>query len=196
MYSASVHDRYFNSRIIRLKCKQEGTTIKQQQEGQENISMLLLKTLSISTLSILFVLIFIGGYVSASGVGLSCPDWPLCPAGLVPLQDFIIEYFHRTIAAITGLMVIITMLFTLKSKQAPKEMKIASIIAGAAVIAQITLGAIVILERLHAHLVTLHLGIGIILFSMLVLVNLYVRKIPNNKNNNTEPISNLEKSTV
>ena len=158
-----------------------------------------LKTLSFSTLSILFVLIFIGGYVSASGVGLSCPDWPLCPAGLVPLQDFIIEYFHRTIAAITGLMVIITMLFTLKSKQAPKEMKIASIIAGAAVIAQITLGAIVILERLHAHLVTLHLGIGIILFSMLVLVNLYGRKIPNNKNNNnnnTEPISNLEKSTV
>jgi heme A synthase len=170
--------------------------IKKQQEGQENISMLLLKTLSFSTLSILFVLIFIGGYVSASGVGLSCPDWPLCPAGLVPLQDFIIEYFHRTIAAITGLMVIITMLFTLKSKQAPKEMKIASIIAGAAVIAQITLGAIVILERLHAHLVTLHLGIGIILFSMLVLVNLYGRKIPNNKNNNTEPISNLEKSTV
>ena len=196
MYSTSIHDRDFNSRIIRIKCKQEGTTIKQQKEGQENIIMLLLKTLSFSTLSILFVLIFIGGYVSASGVGLSCPDWPLCPAGLVPLQDFIIEYFHRTIAAITGLMVIITMLFTLKSKQAPKEMKIASIIAGAAVIAQITLGAIVILERLHAHLVTLHLGIGIILFSMLVLVNLYGRKIPNNKNNNTEPISNLEKSTV
>ena len=56
---------------------------------------MLLKTLSFSTLSILFVLMFIGGYVSASGVGLSCPDWPLCPAGLVPLQDFIIEYFHR-----------------------------------------------------------------------------------------------------
>jgi cytochrome c oxidase assembly protein subunit 15 len=156
---------------------------------------MLLKTLSFSTLSILFVLIFIGGYVSASGVGLTCPDWPLCPAGLVPLQDFIIEYFHRTIAAITGLMVIITMAFTLKSKQAPKEMKIASIIAGSAVIAQITLGAIVIIERLHAHLVTLHLGIGIILFSMMVLVTLYSSKIQNNNNKKTS-ISNLEKSTV
>jgi cytochrome c oxidase assembly protein subunit 15 len=114
---------------------------------------------------------------------------------LIPLQDFIIEYFHRTIAAITGLLVIVTMLFTLKSKKAPKEMKIVSIIAGAAVIAQISLGAIVILERLHAHLVTLHLGIGIILFSMLVLVNLYARKIPD-KNNNAKAISNLEKSTV
>src|SRR5215210_8590380 len=112
----------------------------------ESNDIVILKILSFSTISVLFALIFVGGYVSASGVGLSCPDWPLCPAGLIPLADFIIEYFHRTIAAITGLMVIITMLFTLKTKQAPKEMKIASIIAGTAVIAQITLGAIVILE--------------------------------------------------
>jgi heme A synthase len=157
--------------------------------------MLLLKTLSLSTLSILFILIFIGGYVSASGVGLSCPDWPLCPAGLVPLEDFIIEYFHRTIAAITGLMVIITMVFTLKSKQAPTGMKVASLIAGSAVIAQITLGAIVIIERLHSHLVTLHLGIGIILFSMMVIVTSYSIRIQNN-NNKKESISKLEKSTV
>lgn len=153
---------------------------------------MLLKILSFSTLSILFVLIFIGGYVSASGVGLSCPDWPLCPAGLIPLEDFIIEYFHRTIAAITGLMVIVTMVFTLKSHESPKGMKIASLIAGSAVISQITLGAFVIIERLHAHLVTLHLGIGIILFTMSVLVTLYAWKLPEK----TKSISNLEKSTV
>jgi cytochrome c oxidase assembly protein subunit 15 len=154
---------------------------------------MLLKILSFSTLSILFTLIFIGGYVSASGVGLSCPDWPLCPAGLIPLADFIIEYFHRTIAAITGLMIILTMVFTLKSKQAPKGMKIASIIAGSAVMVQITLGAFVILERLHALLVTLHLGIGIILFSMIVMVTLYAWRIQDNKE---KSFSKLEKSTV
>ena len=154
---------------------------------------MLLKILSFSTLSILFTLIFIGGYVSASGVGLSCPDWPLCPAGLIPLADFIIEYFHRTIAAITGLMIILTMVFTLKSKQAPKGMKIASIIAGAAVMVQITLGAFVIIERLHALLVTLHLGIGIILFSMVVMVTLYAWRIQDNKE---KSFSKLEKSTV
>ena len=152
-----------------------------------------LKILSFSTLSILFTLIFIGGYVSASGVGLSCPDWPLCPAGLIPLTDFIIEYFHRTIAAITGLMVIVTMAFTLKSKQSPKGMKIASLIAGSAVVTQISLGAIVILERLHAHLVTLHLGIGIILFSMMLIVTLYAWRIEDNKE---KSFSKLEKSTI
>ena len=34
------------------------------------------------------------------------------------------------------------------------------------VIGQITLGAIVIVERLHAILVTAHLGLGLVLFSM------------------------------
>jgi len=132
-----------------------------------------LKTLSVSTLFALFALISIGGYVSASGVGLTCPDWPLCPAGLVPMNEFLIEYFHRSIAAATGLLVIITMAFTLKSKTAPRGMKIASIIAGSAVVGQITLGAFVIVERLHAILVTAHLGLGLVLFAMVLIIVLY-----------------------
>ena len=65
---------------------------------------MLLQKISFCTLSIIFVLIFIGGYVGSSGVGLSCPEWPLCPAGLVPMKEFIIEYFHRTVAVTTGTM--------------------------------------------------------------------------------------------
>ena len=135
--------------------------------------MALLKTLSILTLFALFVLISIGGYVSASGVGLTCPEWPLCPAGLVPMNEFLIEYFHRSIAATTGLLVIVTMAFTLKSKTAPRGMKISSIIAGSAVVGQITLGALVIVERLHAILVTAHLGLGLVLFAMVLMIVLY-----------------------
>jgi heme A synthase len=138
---------------------------------------MLLKTLSFSTLAVLFTLITIGGYVSASGVGLSCPEWPLCPHGFLPHADFIIEYFHRSIAATTSVLVIATMAFTLKSKAAPPGMKIASTIAGGAVIGQITLGAIVIVERLHALLVTVHLGLGILLFSMVLMTVLYARRL-------------------
>lgn len=138
-----------------------------------NTSTAVLKALSISTLFALFILISIGGYVSASGVGLSCPDWPLCPAGLVPMSEFLIEYFHRSIAATTGLLVIATMVFALKSKPSSKGMKTASIIAGCAVLGQITLGALVIVERLHAILVTAHLGLGLVLFAMVLIVVLY-----------------------
>ena len=156
--------------------------------------MYLLKALSFTTLAVLFSLIFIGGYVSASGVGLTCPDWPLCPQGLVPHEDFIIEYFHRSVAATTGMLVIATMAFTLKSKDAPRGMKIASIIAAGTVIGQITLGAIVIVERLHAILVTAHLGLGLVLFSMVLMTLLYALKIDNQRIKTTAMSSNLSVS--
>jgi heme A synthase len=138
---------------------------------------MLLTKISFSTLSIIFALIFIGGYVSSSGVGLSCPDWPLCPAGLVPMKEFIIEYFHRTVAATTGIMVFVTMFFTLRSHEAKRSTKIASIIAAALVVGQIILGGFVIVEKLHAVLVTMHLGMGLILFIMILTVFLDVKEI-------------------
>jgi cytochrome c oxidase assembly protein subunit 15 len=129
-----------------------------------------LQIFSLVTLSVLFGLMFMGGYVSSSGVGLSCPKWPLCPNGLVPSPEFIIEYTHRTIAATTGLLVFLTMIFVLKGKNTMKSTKIFSIVAAGAVSGQIVLGGIVITERLHALLVTGHLGLGLILYSSLIFV--------------------------
>ena len=143
------------------------------------ICEMLLTKISFSTLSILFALIFIGGYVSSSGVGLSCPEWPLCPAGLVPMREFIIEYFHRTVAATTGLMVFVTMIFTLRLQETKRSTKIASMIAAALVVGQITLGGFVIIEKLHAVLVTMHLGMGLILFVMILTVFLDAKEISN-----------------
>ncbi len=147
-----------------------------------------LTKLSFSTLLIVFVLIFIGGYVGSSGVGLSCPEWPLCPAGLVPMKEFIIEYFHRTVAATTGVMVYATMFFTLRSKDTSRSTKIASMIAAGLVVGQITLGAIVIVEKLHAILVTVHLGMGLILFIMILTVFLNVKEI--SKKNSPDRLRN------
>jgi heme A synthase len=137
---------------------------------------MILRSLSFATLAVLFSLIFIGGYVSASGVGLTCPDWPLCPQGFLPHEDFIIEYIHRSVAATVGLLVIATMVFALKAKSAPKGMKIATIIATGTVLGQIALGAVVIVERLHSVLVTAHLGLGMLLFSMVLMTVLYAHR--------------------
>ncbi len=142
---------------------------------------MILKPLSFTTLAVLFSLIFIGGYVNASGVGLTCPDWPLCPQGLAPGADFIIEYIHRSVAATTGMLVIATTVFAVKSKEGPTGMKITSLIAAGAVIGQIVLGAMVIFERLHAVLVTAHLGLGLVLFSMVLVTFLYAYRIPSRK---------------
>lgn len=129
-----------------------------------------LQFFSVGSLCVLFSLMTLGGYVSSSGVGLSCPQWPLCPQGLVPSYEFIIEYIHRTLAATTGLVVFLTMAFVLRGRNSLKSTKIFSVIAAAAVVGQITLGAIVINEKLHADLVTAHLALGLILFSSMIYV--------------------------
>jgi heme A synthase len=146
------------------------------------MNMMLIKTLPVITLGSVFTLMFIGGYVSASGVGLTCPKWPLCPAGFVPMSEFLIEYFHRSLAATSALLVFLTMFFTLRSKITPKPMKIASTIASCAAIGQISLGAVVIIERLHAVLVTVHLALGLVLFAMILITVLYSKKIEDTQN--------------
>jgi cytochrome c oxidase assembly protein subunit 15 len=86
------------------------------------------------------------------------------------MKEFIIEYIHRTVAAITGLLVFATTFFTLRSKLTSRNVKIASIIAAALALGQIALGGIVIFEKLHTVLVTVHLGVGLVLFAMVLMV--------------------------
>ena len=120
---------------------------------------------------------FIGGYVSAAGLGLTCPEWPLCPDGIMPSEEYLIEWIHRLVAATTGALVIATMVASLINKNADRKIKITSSLATVFVITQITLGALVIDLKLHAVLVAIHLGIGILLFSMVLLTTLFAFRI-------------------
>jgi heme A synthase len=142
---------------------------------------LAIQYLALTTLIVLYSLMFIGGYISAAGLGLTCPEWPLCPNGVMPSEEYLIEWIHRTTAATTGALVISTMVASLINKNADLKIKITSSIATALVITQITLGALVIDTKLHAVLVAIHLGIGIWLFAMVLLTVLFafrISKIP------------------
>ena len=123
---------------------------------------------------------FIGGYISAAGLGLTCPEWPLCPNGIMPSEEYLIEWVHRLIAATTGALVIATMVASLINKQADIKIKVTSSLATVFVITQITLGALVIDLKLHAVLVAIHLGIGILLFSMVLLTTIFAFRISRN----------------
>ena len=120
---------------------------------------------------------FIGGYISAAGLGLTCPEWPLCPNGIMPSEEYLIEWVHRLVAATTGVLIIATMVAGLINKNADRKIKITSSIATALVITQITLGALVIDTKLHAVLVAIHLGIGIWLFGMVLLTTLFAFRL-------------------
>ena len=120
---------------------------------------------------------FIGGYVSAAGLGLTCPEWPLCPDGVLPSEEYLIEWIHRSVAATTGALVVATMVASLINKNADLKIKVTSSLASVFVVTQIVLGAMVIDLKLHAVLVAIHLGIGILLFSMVLLTTLFAFRI-------------------
>ncbi len=126
---------------------------------------------------VLYSLMFIGGYISAAGLGLTCPEWPLCPNGIMPSEEYLIEWVHRLIAATTGALVLATMVASYLNRNADIKIKVTSSMASVFVVTQITLGALVIDLKLHAVLVAVHLGIGILLFSMVLLTTLYAFRI-------------------
>jgi len=126
---------------------------------------------------VLYSLMFIGGYISAAGLGLTCPEWPLCPNGVMPSEEYLIEWIHRTTAATTGVLVVSTMVASLIHKNSDIKIKITSSLATGLVITQITLGALVIDTKLHAVLVAIHLGIGIWLFAMVLLTTIFAFRI-------------------
>ena len=120
---------------------------------------------------------FVGGYISAAGLGLTCPEWPLCPNGVMPNDEYFLEWIHRTVAATTGLLILATTIGVWINKDAGRKIKFTSAFASALVVTQITLGALVIDTQLHAVLVAIHLGIGILLFAMTLLTVLFAFKI-------------------
>ena len=136
-----------------------------------------LKYLALASLIVLYSLMFIGGYISSAGLGLTCPEWPLCPNGVIPNEKYFIEWTHRLIAVTTATLVIATAVVTWINKNAGRKIKFTSTFAAILVVTQITLGAIVINLKLHAVLVAVHLGVGILLFAMVLLTALFAFKI-------------------
>ena len=138
---------------------------------------MILKYLALASLVILYSLMFVGGYIYAAGLGLTCPEWPLCPNGIMPDDEYFIEWVHRLVAATTGVLILATTIGAWINRDAGRKIKFTSAFASALVVTQITLGAIVIDTKLHAVLVAVHLGIGILLFAMTLLTVLFAFRI-------------------
>jgi len=136
------------------------------------------KYLALASLVILYSLMFIGGYLEASGQGLSCPQWPLCPSGVLPSADYLTEWIHRLIAATTGVLIVATAIASWKVAGSHKKIRITGTLAGVFAVSQIVLGAIVIEAKLHALTVAIHNGIGILLFAMTLLTVIYAFRLP------------------
>lgn len=135
--------------------------------------------LSFTSLALLYGLMLVGIYITASHQGLSCPSWPLCPNGFnLPLPKYFFEQIHRIIALITAAVIMITAFYATKTI---KEVRKTSGIAAALVLAQVFLGKFVVDSKLEPLLVATHLSTGVLVFAMTLLTFLYCCRTINTK---------------
>jgi len=122
----------------------------------------------------LFLITF-GGFTRGSRSGYGCADrWPLCEngllGGLLPRAEFhmIIEWTHRWLAALVGVLAIATAVIAWRHA---RRWIAWLAISGVVVIGiQAWVGRLVVVKNLNADLVSLHLAISMTVAALLTLV--------------------------
>ncbi len=129
--------------------------------------------LSWITVGFVYFLMFWGNLVSATGSGLACPDWPLCHGTVLPppRPDIILEWGHRTLAAIAGVLILTLIFQVFKSKDASTApLKRAGRWLIILLFVQVLLGGTTVLLGLSPIVSTIHLIIATVVFSGLIAV--------------------------
>lgn len=102
-----------------------------------------------------------------SGASLACYEWPSCNGGYLPdLADpqVRIHFFHRTLAALTGLGVLAFLVLAYRGDN-PILRRLA-LAASVLVVAQVTLGALVIVLLVPVWTAVAHQAIGVLTFAV------------------------------
>ena len=135
------------------------------------VSAGLFRKLAFLTALFAYLQIALGGVVRVSGSGLGCPDWPLCHGRPYPAADIhsIIEYSHRTVGAVTGVLLIATvvMAWVVFRQRRPVVAWVATA-SLVAIAAEGALGGVVVVNQLASWLVLIHLGLAMIILGVLL----------------------------
>ena len=137
------------------------------------------RALALGTIIATFLLTVLGGVVRVSDSGLGCGPagsglngWPFCNGDVVPGVDLnaIIEYSHRALAGIVGILMISLAVLALRRHRSHRGLVRATFAAVALVIAQGLLGAATVEKDLDEALVASHLGLAMVLLALTIYI--------------------------
>ncbi|MGI8946266.1 MAG: COX15/CtaA family protein [Thermoleophilaceae bacterium] len=133
------------------------------------------RRLALGTALATYALILVGGVVRVSDSGLGCGPagsglngWPFCNGDVVPGLNLnsIIEYSHRSLAGIVGILMISLAVLAFRRHRAQRGLVRATVAAVVLVIAQGLLGAATVEKDLDETLVASHLGLAMGLLAL------------------------------
>ena len=132
-------------------------------------------TRGVATFALVFATLLAtqGAIVRATGSGLGCPDWPLCHGSITPPPDdikAIIEYTHRVLAGIGGLLILTAAVLVLRSRGGSWLFRGSAIALIILLGVQVLLGAAAVLTELPAWVVTAHLVSATTLIGLLTFI--------------------------
>ena len=139
------------------------------------------RRLADGTVAATFLLILVGGVVRVSDSGLGCGPagsgthgWPLCGGRLLPFLDApkeAIEFSHRILAAIVGLMILALAVWALRRLRDRKPIVRAAVAALVLVLVQGVLGGLTVEHGLDEALVAAHLVLAMLLLALLLVIS-------------------------
>ncbi len=134
-----------------------------------------LRTVAHIALMVTFLQIVVGGFTSALGAGLACPDFPLCYGRPVPTADrlVVLQYVHRVLGFLVA--VAVAMVAARARGSRDRAARVAAAVAVLLVIAQVMLGALNVVTRLAVPLRVAHLAGAEALLVALVVLTVRVR---------------------
>ncbi|MFZ4653099.1 MAG: COX15/CtaA family protein [Methylococcaceae bacterium] len=156
--------------------------------------------LSLVTVLAVYLLIFVGGVVRASGSGMGCPDWPTCFGRLIPptqeselpsdyheryvgygdttfnpLKTWT-EYLNRLLGASIGLLILGTLLRSLPLRKRDPVIFRLALLTFILVGFQGWLGSRVVASELKPTLISAHMIVALIIVSLLIFMTTRARR--------------------
>ncbi|TYP71347.1 COX15/CtaA family protein [Paenibacillus methanolicus] len=130
----------------------------------------------------MLLVLLAGALVTNTESGRGCgDDWPLCHGKFIPAYtiESMIEYSHRLVTGIVGLIVLAVFILTIKDYRQHKEAVLYSAGTGFFTILQALLGAAAVMWPTSPPVMALHFGFSIMAFTCTLLLVIWVRRMRN-----------------
>lgn len=150
--------------------------------------------LSYATVIAMFVVVAAGALVTNTGSGEGCgASWPLCDGQWLPAPNVhsVIEYTHRLVTGVAGLLVVGMAVWALRAFGWRPEVRLAMWGALAFLLIQSALGAAAVLWPQPDLVMALHFGISLTAFAAVLLPTVVLLEMQRGRSFRNRPVSQL-----